>query len=180
MYGRRSILVGTALFALGGAGCTRISEETGIGDGGSGLDADGRGEIVETYDEGINHLNDGNEARDEGIIAFNEERYDASVDALEGSIEYYGDAVDSFRSAETLAEEAGVPPAAEICADAATHADLMGESTDAARDGSAAARDGEAAGVINDHIVRSQELQAEADESPVTEAEALLDLLEAE
>ncbi len=174
MFTRRSVLV--SVVAIVSAGCT----EGGLEDVSVPiLEAEDRGEIVGTYDRGIGQLNDANESRDAGIIAFNEERYVDSRTELEASIDQYDDAAESFREAETMTEEAEVPPATGICAEAATHAELMVESTVEAREGAAAAENGAAAAEINDHIEASQELQAEAEELTVADPETLLDILEA-
>ena len=160
-----------------GAGCADGGFE-GIRE--SVLGAEDRGEIVDTYDRGIEQLNDANRARDDGVVAFNEERYDDALGALETSIDRYTDAGASFRDAESMAETADVPPAAGICAEAAIHAETMEASTVEAREGVTAADAGESAAVINGHIETAKELQAEADESAVADPETLLDVLEAD
>ena len=176
MFTRRAVLLGSVSIAVASAGCTEGGledvQETVLG-------TEDRGEIVGVYDRGIGQLNDGNETRDAGIIAFNEERYRDSIESLETSIEHYADATDSFREAETMAEEAGVPPAAGICDEAARHAELMRESTVEAREGASAAESGDEPAEINGRIEASQEMQAEANELTVSDPEALLDILEA-
>lgn len=178
MLTRRAILqvgVGGAL-PLTIAGCTEGGLES-VPD--SVLGADKRGEIVGTYDEGIGHLNDGHTTRDGGIVAFNEKRYEEAIDTLEQSIVRYSDAAASFRESKAMSEDAGVPPAAKICSDAASHAKLMGQSTGEARKAAEAAAAGEPANVINGHTATSQELQAEAEELSVADPEELLAVLEA-
>jgi len=177
VFTRRSVLGGAVGAATATAGCLE-GELDEVQE--SLLGADDRGEIVGTYDEGIERLNDANEARDDGIIAFNEERYGDSLDSLEQSLEHYADASGSFRSAESMAEEAGVPPAEKLCREAAVHAEMMHESTEAALEASIAAEEGESADVINDYIETAEQRQVDAEESPVAEADDLLDLLEAQ
>ena len=176
MFTRRAVLLGSVSIAVASAGCTEGGledvQETVLG-------AEDRGDIVGIYDQGIGQLNDANETRDAGIIAFNEERFGDSIGSLETSIEHYADATDSFREAETMAEEAGVPPAVGICDEAASHAELMRESTLEAREAASAAEAGESAADINGHTETSQELQAEAEELTVSDPETLLDVLEA-
>lgn len=177
MFTRRSVLLGVAAVTSASAGCTEGGlEDVPV----PGLEAEDRGEIVGTYDQGIGQLNDGHETRDEGIHAFNDERYEAAVEALDASIDYYTEATESFREAESMAEDAGVPPAAGICSEAATHATLMGQSTEEAHNAVTAATADESADVINDHIEASQDLQAEANESTVADPERLLETLEAQ
>lgn len=170
---RRAVTCGLAV-ALAGCSSGSFSdvEESVLG-------ADERGEIVGTYDRGVERLNEGTEARDDGIVAFNEERYSDSVDSLETAVERYDEAAETFRSAGEMAEDAGVPPAAGICTEAATHAETMEESTVEARAGAAAAESGDSAGAINERIEASRELRDEAENSEVADSETLLDTLEA-
>lgn len=176
MFTRRAVLLGSVSVAVASAGCAEggfeDAQETILG-------AEDRGEIVGTYDRGISQLNDGNETRDAGIYSFNDEQYGDSVETLETSIGHYADAIDLFREAETMAEDAGVPPAAGICDEAARHTELMRESTVEARKAASAAEASESPAVINGHTKTSQELQAEAEELTVAEPQSLLDVLEA-
>lgn len=176
MFTRRAVLLGSVSIAVASAGCAEggfeDAQETILG-------AEDRGEIVETYDQGISQLNDGNEARDAGIYAFNDEQYGDSVETLETSIEHYKGAKEQFSSAAEMAEGVDVPPAAGICSEAATHVELMRQSTVEARKAASAAEAGESPATINGHTKTSQELQAEAEASTVADPETLLEVLEA-
>jgi hypothetical protein len=171
------VVIGVPAVAVSSAGCTGGGFE-GVQE--SVLGAEERGEIVETYDQGVSRLNDANETRDEGIIAFNEERYGESIETLETSIDHYEGAEEKFSSAAEMAEGADIPPAAGICSEAATHVERMRQSTVAARKAASAAEAGESPATINGHTETSQELQAEAKESTVADPETLLEVLEAE
>ncbi|MGM0718141.1 MAG: hypothetical protein ACQET5_13435 [Halobacteriota archaeon] len=177
MFTRRVILGVAGAVAVGTAGCT----ESGLEDVEESVrGADKRGDIVGTYDRGIGELNDGNETRDEGIVAFNDERYGDSIGALEEAIEHYEGAEEAFRSAGDMAEEAGFPPGTEICDEAAEHAMLMNRSTEEAHNAVTAAIAGESADVINGRIEASQELEDEASGSTVADPDHLLEVLEAQ
>lgn len=174
MIARRTVLLGVA---VGAAGCARGSFG---GLGGGGLGADERGEIVETYDDGVQRANEGAETRDEGIVAFNDRRYGDATRALSTAGDRYATATERFRTAVEMAKENEVPPATRICEEAATHADTMERSTAAALEGAVAADENEPPDVINGHIETAQELQSEAEESTVADPEELLGVLEAD
>jgi len=177
VFTRREITAAGAAFALALAGCV---------DGGfedareSVLGTEERGTIVGTYDDGVERLDAATRRRDEGTVAFNDERLDDALETFDRSLAAYADAAESFREAESMADDAAVPPATAICAEAAVHAETMRESTEAARRAAAADDAGEPADVINDNVEAAQELQTEAERSRVADAEELLDVLEAE
>ncbi|WP_299236748.1 hypothetical protein [Natronomonas sp.] len=174
MIARRTVLLGVAVST---AGCARGSFG---GLGGGGLGADERGEIVETYDAGVQRANEGAETRNEGIAAFNDRRYGDATRALSTAGDRYATATERFRTAVEMAKENEVPPATRICEEAATHADAMERSTAAALEGAVAADENEPPDVINGHIETARELQSEAEESTIADPEELLGVLEAD
>lgn len=177
VFTRRAVLFGAVSVAAASGGCA----EAGLEEPREAiLGTNDRGKIVGTYDRGVERYNDGTKARDAGARAFNDERYEDAADTLETATAHYADAIDSFREAETMGEDAGVPPAAGICDEAARHADLMRESTLEAREAASAAEAGKSTSDINGHTETSRELQAEAEELTVSDPERLLETLEAQ
>lgn len=137
------------------------------------------GEIVETYDNGIDRRNDASETRDIAVAAFNDTQYDEAADAFEAAATDYATAGERFRDAESMATDVDAE-AAEICRDAARNAEAMHESAIEALAGAVAGREGDPATEINERIETAQRLRSEAEEWDVAAPETLLATLESD
>lgn len=137
-----------------------------------------RGEIVELYNDAITERNDGVRTRDDAIQAFNGETYGEAIDQFETALEHFESAKQGFADAAALANDVGEDEVADICETAEEDADLQIAATEAGLNATEVADSGSSPAEVNEHVEEYQDLLEQAEEVPVEEPQALVDIIE--
>lgn len=154
-------------------GCT----VTDILDDDSRAYSDEESDIVNSYNDGQGHFNDGEDDWAAGIPLFNEESYDEATDAFDGAYDHFETAVDAFSSAQSTAEEIARGDVVEEVALAVDAATLMVDATSGARRAASLAADGGSAGEVNAQLGDAEDDRAAAADIDFLSPEELDDLL---
>jgi len=155
------------------------SSETDAGDSSRDVpdDHDERWDILTTYSEGVEQVNEGIRAREDAVGAFNVEDYGRSSRRARDAVQSFRQAETEYREAQTLAIGISQQQAADMCATAVEYATVMEEAQQELGQAADLAGRGRADS-SSEHIDRFQELELEAERLNPVEPTALQSVLD--
>lgn len=182
MEDRRTVLIAFGFASLGWiSGCLETVTGGSFSDRMDPAELSARkGELVDVYAGAVDDRNEGVRVREDAIGTFNDESYGEAIEKFDAAIEHFDGARQGFREAASLAYELGEDEAGSICEDAEADAELQIAATRAGLNAAKAADGDGTAADVNEHVEEYQDLLQQAEDVPVEDPQALVEVIESE